>query len=279
MKIKKIKHAVKSAVSVLKTKRVVPVLKTIDKERTLEGKIALITGGSGGIGFSIAESLKNSGCTIILVGTNKEKLEENCTRLGENAYYKIVDLKNIANLKEIVKDIFAEYKKIDILVNSAGIHSNRSLNSFFDITEEDYDSIMAINLKATYFMSKYVAENMIKNKIHGHILNISSSVSNEPAWSPYRLSKLGLNGLTKGMAEVLIKYGIVVNGIAPGSTATKMLDYKDGDTIYTGDNKLGRMVMPEEIAEFARMLVSDAGNMVVGETLFISGGRGVFDIR
>lgn len=120
---------------------------------------------------------------------------------------------------------------------------------------------------------------MVDNKIKGHILNISSSVQNEPAWSPYRLSKWGIKGLTSGLAEKLLPYGIIVNAIAPGSTATNLLGVKDGDSIYTDDNLIGRYIMPDEVATYAKLLVSELGNMVVGDTVYISGGRGTITIR
>lgn len=120
---------------------------------------------------------------------------------------------------------------------------------------------------------------MVNNKIKGHILNISSSTGAEPAWSPYRLSKLGVEGFTRGLAQTLTPYGITVNAIAPGSTATNLLGYSNGDSIYTADNVVGRYIMPDEVASYAKILVSDLGNMVVGSTLYVSGGRGTYDIR
>ena len=91
--------------------------------------------------------------------------------------------------------------------------------------------------------------------------------------------EVGLKGITEGMASALVPYGIVVNAIAPGSTATPLLGVEEGDSISAEDNRLGRLAMPEEIAEFAVMLASPMGDMVVGDTLYVSGGRGVCDIR
>lgn len=113
----------------------------------------------------------------------------------------------------------------------------------------------------------------------GHILLVSSSRGAEPAWSPYGISKWSLNGLTKGLAQILLPYGIIVNAIAPGSTATELIGVKSGDSIESEENGLGRLVMPVEVANVAKLLVSGAGDMIVGETIHISGGRGLFDIR
>ena len=188
-------------------------------------------------------------------------------------------MKETFKIQELIDTAISIYGKIDVLVNSAGIHSTKSLHGYFDVDEEEFDSILTVNLKATYFVTQLTAKYMVENKIKGHILNISSSVANEPAWSPYRLSKWGIKGLTLGVAQQMLPHGITVNAIAPGSTATNLLGVSEGDSIYTEDNEVGRYVMPNEIAMYAKLLVSDAGNMVVGDTIYISGGRGIVTIR
>lgn len=277
--LQKTKYVAKQGISVLKSKKVVPVLQPNDANVLLQNKVALITGGSGGIGSSIAKKFLTSGCKVILVGTNEKKLKELTIKFGDNCAYIIMDLNKVTSFQDKLNEAIKIFGKIDILVNSAGIHSTKMISEFLDVDEKEYDSIMNINLKGTYFLSQKVANYMIENKIKGHILNISSSVANEPAWSPYRLSKWGIKGFTKGLAEKLLPYNIIVNAIAPGSTATQLLGVNEGDSIYTDDNKIGRYVMPQEIAEFALLLVSSLGDMVVGDTIYISGGRGVIDYR
>lgn len=147
------------------------------------------------------------------------------------------------------------------------------------MTPEEYDRVMDINLKGTFFACQAVGKYMMLNNIKGHILLISSSRGSEPAWSPYGISKWGMKGLTKGLAKMLIPHGIVVNTIAPGSTATELIGVKEGDSIYSTENEESRYIVPDEVGMLAKLLVSDAGNMIVGETIHISGGRGVFDIR
>lgn len=276
---KKIKRIARTTVSLLKTKRLIPIEHPVDKEMLLKNKVALITGGSGGIGFAIAKSFLESGCKVIIIGTNEDKCKKSCEKLGTEARYIVFDLKEISKIQELIDTAISIYGKIDILVNSAGIHSTKSLHGYFDVNEEEFDSILTINLKATYFVTQLVVKYMVENKIKGHVLNISSSVANEPAWSPYRLSKWGIKGLTLGVAQQMLPYGITVNAIAPGSTATNLLGIGEGDSIYTEDNEVGRYAMPDEIATYAKLLVSDAGNMIVGDTIYISGGRGVVTIR
>ena len=138
---------------------------------------------------------------------------------------------------------------------------------------------MDINLKSEYFICQTVATYMRDNKIKGHILLITSTRGLEPAYLPYGLSKWGSNGFVKGLAELLADYGITVNGIAPGSTVTPLIGIEEGKTIWTSENKEGCYVVSDEVAEVVSLLVSDAGRMVNGNVVTVSGGRGTFDIR
>lgn len=275
--LKKLKRIITGTVVALKSKNYVPIQHTV-KGDLLKDKVALITGGSGGIGFAIAKAFLESGCKVIIAGTNEKKLSSKLEELGGGKSV-ILNLSSIKGIEESVGEAIAIYGHIDILVNSAGIHSTKVFENFMEVEEKDYDSIMDINLKGTYFVTQNVAKHMVANKIHGHILNISSSTALEPAWSPYRLSKWGIKGMTLGFAQQLQPYGIIVNAIAPGSTATKLLGFKEGDSIYSADNGNHRLTLPSEIAEYAKLMVSGLGDMIVGDTLYISGGRGTIDRR
>lgn len=275
--LKKLKRIITGTVVALKSKNYVPIQHTV-KGDLLKDKVALITGGSGGIGFAIAKAFLESGCKVIIAGTNEKKLSSKLEELGGGKSV-ILNLSSIKEIEESVSKAITIYGHIDILVNSAGIHSTKVFENFMEIEEKDYDSIMDINLKGTYFVTQKVAKHMVANKIHGHILNISSSTALEPAWSPYRLSKWGIKGMTLGFAQQLQPYGIIVNAIAPGSTATKLLGFKEGDSIYSADNGNHRLTLPSEIAEYAKLMVSGLGDMIVGDTLYISGGRGTIDRR
>lgn len=279
MDAKKIKHAVQAFFQAMKSKNYVPVEKINDKDNLLEDKVVLIVGASGGIGSEIARAFASSGAKVVLAARNTKKLDKLSEEIGPNAKWIQFDISDIKEIRKNVEKAVEIYGRIDALVNVAGIHSTKSMTNFFNTTIEDWERIMKVNLEGMYFTSQAVAQYFVDNKIKGHILNISSSTGAEPAWSAYRLSKRDIEGLTLGLAQVLTKYGITVNGIAPGSTATGLLGVKEGDSIYTTDNEVGRYVMPNEVATYALLLVSDLGNMVVGDTLYISGGRGTYDIR
>jgi NAD(P)-dependent dehydrogenase (short-subunit alcohol dehydrogenase family) len=237
----------------------------------------LITGGSGGIGSAMAESFVASGAKVIVAGTNEEKLINICSKIGggtEKVNYLILNVLDVNTMADSIKkaaSLFPE-NRIDILVNSAGVLAR---HSFMEMSEKEYDQIMDINAKGTFFMCQAMAKYMVENKIKGHILNVTSSSALRPAWTPYQMSKWAVRGFTMGLADTLLPYGIIVNAIAPGPTATAMLNVKPGDSIYNPDAIAGRYEMPEEIAQLATFMVSDAGNMIVGDTFYMTGGSGV----
>lgn len=276
-----LKHAIKQGIVALKAKNIQPVMQTVGDESLLKGKTALVVGGSGGIGKAVAKAFLKNGANVVIAGTGRAKVDKVVLELGEKCAGIIVNLAQPETFSKVIDEAVAFYGPIDILVNSAGVHTEDvSMGGFLDFSVEEYDRILDINLRGVYFMVQSVAKRMISDKVsNGHILIVSSSAGNESAWSPYRVSKWGLKGITEGMASALVPHGIVVNAIAPGSTATPLLGVEEGDSISAEDNRLGRFAMPEEIAEFAVMLASPIGDMVVGDTLYVSGGRGVCDIR
>ena len=162
--------------------------------------------------------------------------------------------------------------RIDIFVNNAGINGG---DMFPNTKEEDYDRILETNLKGMYFISQEIANYMINNEIEGNILNITSSSSLRPAISPYIISKWGERGLTLGMAKKYLPYGIVVNGLAPGSTLTPMLKKDAENDLNLDYSPAGRYAAPEEIGNLATVLVSNMGRMIVGDTIYATGGAGV----
>ena len=254
--------------------RTIPVTIGLTNDQTLCGKTALISGGTSGIGYEIAKVFMNAGASVIICGRNQTKLEQSVKELNQCG--SVVGLKfDVSNINLMEETVNAFLKtgnyKIDILINSAGTNSSER---FGYITETVYDNVLDTNLKGTLFLSQLIANHMKKNNIKGNILNIASTGAFRPADNAYRISKWGLRGLTLGMAKSLIKDGIVVNGIAPGPTATGMLNASN-DNISWPRNPSGRMVTVEEVAELAKYMVSDSARMLVGELVCLSGGAGV----
>lgn len=271
----KLKKGGNAAIKLFKSKNVVPIYLRKDGNKMLDGKTALITGGASGIGFGIAKAFIEAGSKVIIAGRNEEKLSKACEKLGNNAKFAVLDVSKISIISDKIEEaskLFNPNGQIDILVNSAGTHGNQH---FIDVTEDTFDSVIDINLKGTYFMCQKMGRYMIDHKIKGHILNISSASALRPAWTPYEISKWGVCGMTKGIAGALIKHGIVVNAIGPGPVATEMLGRDENDTLYMQENPSKRYAVSDEIGQMAVYLASDFCNLVVGDTLYMTGGTGI----
>lgn len=268
-----IKQVLKKILKKLRAKQLVPIVTPVDKDKMLENKVVLITGGSSGIGLSIAEACLKSGAKVIIAGSTQRKIDDVLKeKKNPNLAGIVINIMDVSSLNNKVFEAASIFNgKIDVLINSAGAHHT---HQFEDMPENEFDKIMNTNVKGTFFMCQKVVEHMKKNGIKGHILNISSSSALRPAWGPYQMSKWAIAGFTKGLAEKCQPYGIVVNALAPGQTATPMLGISNDD-IYNGYAMAGRYIMPQEIANLAVFMISDMGNMIVGDTFYMTGGSGV----
>lgn len=257
--------------------QVYPQISCLSPSNLLVGRTALITGGTSGIGYEIAKTFVNAGASVIITGRNKERIDNAVKKLmSDNIKGRIwglqLDNSNISDFPDKINTaIKMADSPIDILVNNAGILGNNNSND----AEHEYDSVMNTNLKGMFFLSNLVAQYMIDHSICGNILNIASSSSLRPAINAYTLSKWGIRGLTLGLAKKLIKHGIVVNGVAPGPTATPMMKKEGHLDLSLPNNPSGRFTTPEEVANLSLILVSNMGRQIVGDIVYISGGAGV----
>lgn len=264
--------------------RKIPVITPVLYGNLLVGRKALITGAGTGIGFAIAEAFARNGADVVLTGRNGSRLREATAKLKSTVQLKQgqvvlpmeMDLKDVAHFTEYAEKACASIGgELDILVNNAGISRGWK---YVEVTEDDFDETISTNLKGSYFLSQAVAKRMIEAKVCGNILNIASSSSLRPGNTPYILSKWGIRSFTLGLAKILIKHGIVVNGLAPGPTNTKMI-LKDGyDGVESEIVPAGRLVTTEEIGNMAVVLASSLGRMIVGDTVFVTGGSGVITV-
>lgn len=251
-------------------------ISSLPQSQMLEGRHALITGGTSGIGLAIAHSFLNAGAIVTITGRNENKLKDAISELvaehsaDGKVFGFVLNNEDVPSFPTVFEKVRKAMGSVDILVNNAGTHGGH----ISSVTEEQYDTIMNTNLKGAFFLSKLVAKYMKENNIEGNILNIASSSSLRPADSAYTLSKWGIRGLTEGLARSLAPYGIVVNGVAPGPTATKMLNRNDSD-LYWSQNLTKRMAHPVEIANIATVLVSNMGRMIVGDIVYMSGGGNI----
>ena len=237
----------------------------------LNGKKALITGASRGIGRAIALAFAQEGADLAVTARKEASLQDTVKeveRLGRRAYpmgWDVSDVSQAGARLEHAKDILGG---LDIVVNNAGVV--RLPPDHPDPTEEAlWDYIMGINLKGLYFICRRAAE-MMKEQKSGIIINIASDAGLRAAPGPYGISKWGVIGLTRGLGKELAPHGIRVNAIAPGPVATEMMNWHPGDPIASPSLPLGRYSLPEEIAAVAVFLASEDSAAVVGETIVVN---------
>lgn len=270
------KEIIKKIFKRLTRQKVVPEYIPVVMGELLENRTILITGG---IGVELTKACLRNGASVVITSRNEKKLKECLPELNKcknSEKQKIIcvelDINNVDSMKNIFNKIVKDnsLKNIDTLINNAGV----AIGGIIGTTkEEEFDKTITTNLKGTYFLSQEFANYLIKENIQGNILNISSVSGIRPAITPYMLSKHSLIGLTEGLAKKLIKYGIVVNGIAPGPTVTDMIGVK-GNDLYYQNSPAQRYVDPVEVANLAVYLISKMGKMIVGDTVYISGGCG-----
>ena len=243
----------------------------------LNGRTALITGSSGGIGLALARALGQAGARVILNGRNAEKLEGAALQLrgealavGTSAF----DVTDAASVSAAVEAIEAQFGPIDVLVNNAGIQIRNPLHEFADA---DWHTLMRTNLDSAYFVGKAVAQKMIPRG-RGKIINICSVQSElgRPGIAPYTASKGALKMLTKGMAIDWGPLGINVNGLGPGYFKTELTEKLVADPSFTawlvGRTPSRRWGEVQELGGAAVFLASDASAFVNGHILYVDGG-------
>lgn len=275
----KLKKIIKFAINTVLPRKTTVNIGILDNNQLLAGRTAIITGGTSGIGLAIAKHFVRSGAFVIITGRSQNRIDEACNLISQetatNGLVRGLEWDNTAvedfevKFDEALSILPKDRKHIDILVNNAGILGGTIERASL----EDYDLIMNTNLRGTFFLSRIVCEYYKEHNIHGNVLNIASSSSIRPAESVYTISKWGIRGLTLGLARHYSRYGITVNGLAPGPTATPMLLKKDKDNLFK-DIPLGRYILPEEIANFAVVLVSEMGRPIIGDILYATGGFG-----
>ncbi len=241
----------------------------------LEGKVALVTGGAQGIGRAIGLLLAQRGATIVISDINIQKAEETAKEietLGRKAMAVQVDVGNYQEVENMVDAIVERFSRIDILVNNAGITRDKLI---LRMSEEDWDSVIRINLKGTFNCTKAVLKYMSRQR-SGKIVNIASVVGmmGNAGQANYSASKAGIIGFTKTIAREFAQRGINVNAIAPGYIQTPMTDVLP-EKVKEELRRLipmERLGQPEDVAQAVLFLVSEASSYITGQVLNVNGG-------
>lgn len=252
-------------------------MKEINMDVSLRDKVALITGGSRGIGRAIALEMAKSGADIVIVGRKPADLEKTAAEIKELGSDVLTIQGHVGKMEDItriVEEIQKYYGKVDILVNNAA--TNPTMDTAMDVGERAWDAVMNLNLKGLFFLSQAVARVMKENG-GGVIINISSTSGISPGHMPvYSISKAGVNMATKVMAMQWAQYSIRVNTLSPGQTRTQFSQALWGNPeIYKHiieKTPMGRIAEPEEMAHAAVYLASDKAQFITGQNLIVDGG-------
>ncbi len=246
----------------------------------LEGKVAVVTGSSGGIGQAIAVRLAQEGANVVIdYRSHPEGAQETLSKVeavGRQGLSVKADLSVISDIRQLIAQGVQHFGKLDILVNNAGIDGRNA--DFWDITEEDYDAVLDLNLKGTFFATQTFVKHLIETKRTGKIVNISSTHEEIafPHYTSYCASKGGVKMVMRNLAVELGPLGITINNIAPGAIETpintKLLNDPDKLGALLKNIPLGRLGKPEDIAPMVAFLASSDADYVTGATFYVDGG-------
>lgn len=243
--------------------------------KILEGKVAIITGSSRGIGRVVAEQLADLGAKVVINYSSSpqkaEEVVEDIIKKGGKAVALHADLSKLSDVEELFIKTIDEFGKVDILINNAGLMITKPL---LDVTEDDFDKQFAVNVKGTFFACQQAMKHMENN---GRIVNFSTSVTGQmfPAYSVYAGTKGAVEQFTRQLAKEFGSKKITINAVAPGPINTEL--FKIGKIEQQIDamkkmNAFGRIGEPEDIANVIEFLVSDKSQWVTGQTLRVNGG-------
>jgi glucose 1-dehydrogenase len=246
---------------------------------TLDGKVAIVTGGNSGIGKAIVLALAAQRATIVIDYVADEQAEEELERqvaaLGDRVIGVEADVSNVADLQRLVDTAVQTFGRLDVMVNNAGIETRSSI---LDTTEAQFEKVLGVNLKSAFFGTQLAAKQMIAQGGGGRIVNITSVHEDwpMPGNTPYCLSKGGMRMLTRTAGVELGPHGITVVGVGPGAVATPInrSTMDDPEKMKTLDAAIpiGRMAEPEEIGNVVAFLAGDGASYLTATTVFVDGG-------
>lgn len=235
----------------------------------LSGKKIIITGGGKGLGAAMAEKFVAEGASVLISGRNEKTLKETAERIG--CKYFTLDVQDTSVLNKFISEADSILEGADCLVNNAGISLHEP--TFFDVTPETFDAQIATNLRGGFFLTQSFTRLLLKEKRKGNVLFVSSETGETVDIRPYGFTKAAVNSMVQGLASLFVKDGIRVNAVAPGITASDMTGFKANGNLFLAGNATERVYLPEEVAETACFLLSDASGCVSGQVIVCNNGK------
>lgn len=237
----------------------------------LAGKHIVVTGGSRGIGYAMAQKFTKEGATVLITGRNRESLKKAASEIG--CKYMILDIQDVSQFESFIDDAESTLSGFDCLVNNAGVSLHEP--SFFDVTPDSFDLQIRTNFRGPFFLTQAFVKYLRKNRMSGNVLFVSSETGFTKDVRPYGYTKAAINSMVQGVAYAMAKDGIRINAVAPGITATEMTGLGEDGNLYCESNMTKRAYLPEEVAETACFLLSNAAGCISGQVIACNNGRSI----
>ena len=255
----------------LSYKKVTAQISYLAPSRRLEGKKIIITGGGRGLGAAMAAKFVAEGAAVLIAGRNESVLRDTANKIG--CHYLALDVQDVPSFQKFIDNADRILGGADCLVNNAGVSLHEA--TYFDVTPETFDAQVSTNLKGGFFLAQCFARLLLKGKRKGNVLFVSSETGDTADIRPYGLTKVAINSLVQGLACLFVSEGIRVNAIAPGVTASDMTGFKVDGNLFYGNNSVERVYLPDEVAETACFLLSDASGCISGQIVVCNNGKTV----
>lgn len=237
----------------------------------LSGKKIIVTGGGRGLGFAMAKKFAAEGASVLIAGRNEDTLKKSATEI--NCQYLPLDVSNPNTFGSFMEQANQMLGGVNCIVNNAGISLHEK--TFFDVTLETFDKQVNTNLKGGFFLTQKFVEILKKEQRTGTVLFTSSETGDTMDFRPYGFTKAAVNSMVQGLAYLFSKDGIRVNAVAPGVTTSDMTGFKADGNLYEPGSSIERVYLPEEVAETACFLLSDAAGCVSGQIITCNNAKTV----
>ena len=264
-----IKRSVLFILHGLSHKEVVANISYLSPDARLSGKKIIVTGGGRGLGASMAAKFVSEGAFVLIAGRNVESLQKISNQLG--CKYLQIDMQDVSSFDTFIATADGMLDGVDCLVNNARISLHEQ--TFFDVTPESFDAQIATNLRGSFFLTQSFTRLLLAKGRKGNVLFVSSETGETVDIRPYGFTKAAINSMVQGLAYLFVSKGIRVNAVAPGITASDMTGYKADGNLYLPGNATERIYLPEEVAETACFLLSDASGCISGQIVVCNNGK------
>ena len=235
----------------------------------LQGKKIIVTGGGRGLGVAMATKFIDEGAEVLIAGRNEKQLKETSEKIG--CKYLTLDVSNVENFADFMQNADKILNGVNCLVNNAGISLHE--NTFFDVTPKTFDQQIDTNFKGAYFLTQEFIKLIKKDNRKGNILFTSSETGDTMDFRPYGFTKAAVNSMVQGLAYLFAKDGIRINAVAPGVTASEMTGFSAESNLHYEGNTTERIYLPEEVAETACFLLSEASGCISGQIIVCNNAK------